>query len=385
MRMHTQYPRQAFECLPDFADLDRGLRDAYLEILDHVYFASMLFEEGEAVPIGVVVDDDGRLEECVDSSEPLDALNVPELAWVVTRFSPIPLTPRDLKRVARGTVYGLDLVVVRKCGDTLAITGLARRRRRTDGGAALRIAAPRPGVLLLEGMNRCLVRYEAGCISSMVPDVLVEDGPVLAALRECGASVFIVSELLRHARQLGTGALFCLLPQLLPALESGVLYRLAWPQVLSEIDATRADAYLRMIATAPDGELVSTDDVDDNRQEMNHIDELDARLSVVIEQIAALAAIDGATIIGPDLSVVGSGYIIPTGEGNATPCVRARDILANEVEPPSTFGARHTAGVSFAYQYPGALAFIVSADGPITCAHRLGERVVMWPVQIQET
>src|SRR6266849_5547593 len=98
------YPRDAFAQVDAIRDAPAAERAAYLEIFDVVFFASMMLEEGETIPIGVVFDDDGRLEDVLDESE-----EEQQRAWFVIRFEPIDLSPTSLKRVARGTVYGRDL------------------------------------------------------------------------------------------------------------------------------------------------------------------------------------------------------------------------------------------------------------------------------------
>lgn len=48
-------------------------------------------------------------------------------------------------------------------------------------------------------------------------------------------------------------------------------------------------------------------------------------------------------------------------------------------------GARHAAAFLFAYVNPGALALVVSEDGPVHCALKIDHRVVVWPVYVPET
>jgi hypothetical protein len=48
-------------------------------------------------------------------------------------------------------------------------------------------------------------------------------------------------------------------------------------------------------------------------------------------------------------------------------------------------GARHRAAINFAYKNPGGVAFVISEDGPVKCALRVGDEVIVWPVGILET
>jgi len=52
---------------------------------------------------------------------------------------------------------------------------------------------------------------------------------------------------------------------------------------------------------------------------------------------------------------------------------------------PPRYGARHAAGISFAAQYHGSVAFIISEDGPVSCATRVNESVLVWSVEVLET
>jgi hypothetical protein len=57
----------------------------------------------------------------------------------------------------------------------------------------------------------------------------------------------------------------------------------------------------------------------------------------------------------------------------------------DRVERNQPSGARHAAGLRFAWSNPGAVVFVVSADGPVTCALRVANDVLTWSVRLPET
>jgi hypothetical protein len=90
----------------------------------------------------------------------------------------------------------------------------------------------------------------------------------------------------------------------------------------------------------------------------------------VTEEIAALTAVDGATILNSNLALVGFGITLPVNrEGHV---VEALDANAGQL---GTFdlgsrGTRHRAAATYAGQHPGSVVFIASKDGPVTCMFR---------------
>ena len=103
--------------------------------------------------------------------------------------------------------------------DGRRITDIARLRASTDGGNALRVAAPRPGVLVLERQDtQFSKRYEAGKDVPADIDVLYEEGVVLTALKKCQMQEYgrELSQILRHARATNAGAMFLCLPSPVP-------------------------------------------------------------------------------------------------------------------------------------------------------------------------
>jgi hypothetical protein len=113
-------------------------------------------------------------------------------------------------------------------------------------------------------------------------------------------------------------------------------------------------------------------------------DSAEEALEAGIDDLAQLSAIDGAVLAGPGLSVYGGGYLMPSDPN--VRALRAANADATKTEPfARRHGGRHQAGFSFAYDNPGGVAFVVSEDGPVRCAMRIADQVVVWLVRLLET
>src|SRR6187402_29885 len=158
-------------------------RETDYVLIDALFFASLMVEEGEAVRVAIVYNADGAdgLAREVDTS-PEGNDEVPTPAWDVTRLNRRPFDASTLAKLSPGLRYGTHLVVVGGSGADLWIDGIARRNLQTDGGRVARIAAPRSGVLVFEQQNEEILRFETGRSISPAIDVLGTDGPVRTAV-----------------------------------------------------------------------------------------------------------------------------------------------------------------------------------------------------------
>lgn len=381
-----KYPREALRDDPGFRNLPEAASSAYLDIIDAVFFASTLVEEGEHVPLSVVVDL-GGLEDEVDG-DPMIPNDQRGVAWSVTRFNPaVELTPKQLKKLARATEYGRDQIVVGPQADKLVISGIARRNRSSDGGHALRVAAPRSGVLVLEGLNRFLLHYEAGELTRNVFDVVWNEGPVRSSLEACHADLSSVAELLRLARATGCGAMFLFLRSADDRpVSSESDYRLAKTDIISSALKMMPSIFEKVAVSIPADDDEATSEQREREREVDWEEE-QAKDAIArgLEQVARLSAVDGAVVINPGFEIIRAAYIVPTGVESTPPVAKATTIDASGTSKFEGGGARHTAGIQFAAQHPGAVVFVVSADGPVTCITKLPSGVTAWSVHVAET
>ncbi len=379
------YPREAFAAVLAKLDIQEPTLSSCLAIIDVVFFASMMLEEGGTLPVAVLIDY-GELER-VTSVDHDFRDGTPERAWTVTRLDPSPLTPTNLKRIARGVTYGRDAVVVAHPPTGLQITAIARRNLRTDGGNVLRVAAPRPGVLVLEGATYFLTKYEAGEFGEDDLEVVRRDGPLRRALNECGVEAeWDVEELVKQARSTGCGALILFLRQAAtPEMLAQLRFRMSEPDTLPRLKHDQQEYAVQRV----ESEVAATGPTPDPPDVLESIKaqhaSTRAQVQDYLEQMGRLSAIDGALLIDPGLKFLGAGYLV-TGRGDQPPPVqRALDIAATRFSNFRGGGARHAAGVRFTDQHAGSVAFIVSADGPVTCITKLETGLTAWSVRVPET
>jgi hypothetical protein len=99
-----------------------------------------------------------------------------------------------------------------------------------------------------------------------------------------------------------------------------------------------------------------------------------------IRATARLAAVDGALILGPQFQLLGFGAQFDLNE--EARCLRAKDAPALSTTPQDMkhFGMRHRSAASFAWGRPGAVVFVRSEDGPVSCMTRPteSEHVLLW-------
>jgi hypothetical protein len=395
------YPRDMFQQLIDEGghNLVESAHETLLALVDTVFFASLSLEEGQPVRVAIVHEERGSigLMDVLDSSPPAHwGEDGPPPAWDVVAFGRRPFEPRGLAKFSRGLSYGKQLVVVGGRAPTLWIDGVARRVASTDGGPVTRIAAPRPGVVVFEEGDRELLRFDAGRRVRPPANVLSTDGPVrlaVAAITQDPQSPFgspcevSLMKMLRQMRATEMGGIIAMLPATPDeSVLTRVQYRRADPEILAHRIHTERQKSVAWFAI-----MIAATNKDLSAEEVRHLDAARAEsetaqeaLDAAIEDIAQLSSIDGAVLAGPELKVYGGGYLIPVIAGFE--CVVALDAEMKTMVPHAqAYGARHQAAFAFAYQNPGGVAFVASEDGPVSCALRVDDRVVIWHVYVPET
>lgn len=399
--MSLLYPRQVVEQVVQEhgLSLDSSEKETLLALVDTVFFTSLMLDEGEPARVAIVHDKAGAsgLAKIEDSESELWGEDGAPLAWNVTKIAPQSFEPQALAKLSVGLHYGTHLVVVGGRAPALYIDGIARRNLYTDGGLVTRIAAPRPGVIVFELGQQELLRYDAGRRAPTRIDVLSEKGPVReAAIKISGAQqqgdVFgsfrwTLERLLHQMRAKGHGAILALLPTLPDeTVVAELKCRRDDPQVLAALMRTERQvrrSWIAMKIATADSDL-SAERAQDLEAKRAAREEARKALEAAIEDTAHLSAIDGAVLAGPGLAIYGAGHII---RGNSkVERVKSLDAEMAKTDPlPNLHGARHDAAFLFAHDNPGALAFVVSEDGPVHCALKVDHRVVVWSVYVPET
>jgi hypothetical protein len=174
--MGLRYPREIL------ATVSAGEPDPTEALLvDTVYFASQILEEGDPTRVAVVHDPEGAagLAKVEATSDYEDD---EEPAWDVLHLARRPFDPATLAKLARGVTYGRQLLVVGGSGYDLWIDGIARKARYSDGGMAPRVASPRPGTVVVERGSLEVLRIEGGARAPSTINVLGCNGPVRHAI-----------------------------------------------------------------------------------------------------------------------------------------------------------------------------------------------------------
>lgn len=108
--------------------------------------------------------------------------------------------------------------------------------------------------------------------------------------------------------------------------------------------------------------------------ERNHMD--------AVRFFSALAGVDGALVLGPDLRVVSFGTMIEWTKGDEFDIHLAAD-AGGRVEKTTKVadlggGARHQSAAHFCHRRHGAIAFVVSQDGQVSCFLNDGNFLRLW-------
>ena len=95
----------------------------------------------------------------------------------------------------------------------------------------------------------------------------------------------------------------------------------------------------------------------------------------MIQELGALTAIDGATLLNRELALVAFGAILPVAEQ-----FQGRDAETGMTVDLGSRGTRHRASAVCANRNPGSVVFVASEDGGVTCMLRIPEQdyVTMW-------
>jgi hypothetical protein len=104
------------------------------------------------------------------------------------------------------------------------------------------------------------------------------------------------------------------------------------------------------------------------------------RLAEFLDVLAQLSCVDGALIIDDELkphrfrchlaAVKWEGRVFEGTFRNATP---------TSAIDTTHFGTRHNSAINFVGACPGAVAFVISEDGPVRVMLKVGDEVIIWP------
>ncbi len=333
-----------------------GADDATLErLLTSVFFAGLEAHESERRPVRVLFTGRAALVLLPAWTAP-DA--PPTYRWRALGFeTPRPFSVLELVRLAVATEHERQYVTVALGDNGLAIAGLSREGDGVDGDPYLKILAPRPGELSIRSGREHLLDYERGLVLGGTDSLVLAAGVARRALEAaavgCGLAGPAVSAYLDAVRSMvremaahGRGGILVIAAEERPDVPMAAPYRvvadaplagmLKISELLGRTTRPAADpAHGQLIRAAFAGEIERA-----------------------VRQIGALTAIDGATILGRSLSLLGFGVILPVSDGTPAPAHLA------------SRGTRHRAAVTYAHDHPASVVFVASEDGHISCMLR---------------
>lgn len=109
--------------------------------------------------------------------------------------------------------------------------------------------------------------------------------------------------------------------------------------------------------------------------------EVDEALSDRFHFVATLADVDGALVMTNRFRLLGFGAEVTAFAPSLKNVTLALDAVSEnkKVVPVEDYGTRHRSALRFCSSYEDSIAFIMSQDGGVKAAKRVGADVLMWP------
>lgn len=375
-----------------------GVNDEVLnELVTVVFFAGLEKYEAERHPVRVVFIGTRPLDVILPESHALGM--TPIYQWKALRFEvPRPFSVREVVKLA---VIGADdriYTKVKLLDGRLAITGLAREGVNIEGDPFLKFIVPRPGGLSIRSGRERILEYEHGYVITGSEDLLLSTGMVRRGLEEIARAAAVdapavpdyldaIRALLHEMAAHGHGGILVIGPDEDPELPKGAAYRMVPDSSL----ATLLKLHRLLAPSAKPSEPgavrspASRGAAVEQSPSIAFSDLLRGAFLTeterVIKEVGALTAIDGATVLNRNLTVVAFGVTLPVA-GNGRRIMEAGDPDGIQRRPfdLGSHGTRHGAGVTYADQHPGSVVFVASQDGPISCMFRTSSHddVMVW-------
>jgi hypothetical protein len=401
--------------LPEKAVLD--------ELLDVCYHASLLTEEGRPTIFRVAF---------IAGSTPVSPPRqdpVPlELIMRYALYPPVPFTVGELRRLAPVADPRRVLIAVEPIGEgasrRLHIYGLIdvgmalwqmARHERISGTAspeALVIATTRPGELSISRGDHPVLRLRGGELVSPTQSVLFR-GPVARfflnasdelireACERSGvlqdpeeddglsfAHLEFIESILLHTAELKHGGTLLFVPEAVAddaRLQEAVSIKYRLPSTRPR-DALLAAMAVRLEHNDLHERLherrtVKQEDLENLEALAWHQRDLEDSSRDAARFIGSLTAVDGAVVLTDKLRIIGFGGEV-RGSGPGTDTIHIAQNEAGDkitAAPLTGYGTRHRSAFRFVEHMEPSVAFILSQDGGIRAATKVGEPVVMWP------
>ena len=357
-----------------------------LQLLTTIFWAGLETYEGERKPIRVAFL--GTSAADVITPDAFGSGTPPLYQWKVQRFeSPRPFTIGELTKLAvAGADHRIYSAVNVLTDGSLVIAGLAREGFNVESDPFVKISVSRPGCLSIRSGRELLLGYERGAVFTRREDVVFTSGPVRRALEATAQAADLeddgvpdyvdqVRALVHEMSAHGRGGILIVSMEDRPDAAKATTYSMALDSSVASM--LRLSRHLdRRTKRSPSVQA--------------HVDEVAlgsllrtaflTEAERLIEEVGALTAIDGATVLNRDLALVAFGVMLPMGRPAAL--VEAVDAEGLHLRPSdlASRGTRHHAGATYAAEHPGSVVFVASEDGLVSCMFREPgrEQTVVW-------
>jgi sensor domain DACNV-containing protein len=384
-RSQTATPEQVFpadvvrtlrNCLASKGGWVAGASDDLLaQLLSTIFWAGLETYEGQHNPIGVVYLGTSEVDFVFPEGSETGA--APLYQWKVLRFA----TPRAfevgelVKLAVAGAGRRIYTAVNIARDHSLVISGLVHEGFNVDPDPFVKIIASRPGCLSIRSGSDLLLGYERGTILTR-EHVGFSGGPVRRALEAMsraadldedavGDYVHAVRSLVGEMAAHGRGGILIVSDEEHPDITSAAPYRMVHDSSLSAL-LKLARRLGRAGHGGPRSRTAPTDAAFGIVLRNAFLTEAER----VTQEIGALTAIDGALVVDRNLALRAFGVVLPVGHPAAL--AEASDEEGRHVRPIDlgSRGTRHRAGATYAADHPGAIVFVASEDGQISCMFR---------------
>jgi hypothetical protein len=360
-----------------------GIDDATLaELLTIVFFAGLETEEGEHHPVKIVFVGKNPQEWIPPRDAPGEG--GPIYRWSTMRFhEPRPVTVPELVKLTVVTDSDRVYTKVRYDDDgRFTIVGLAREGFNYEGDPFLKIEVTKPGTLSVRTGHDRVLDYERGHVISGGEDIVLTAGPVRRALERFAQDeglhgeaipdyLDMVRAVVREMAAHGHGGIIIVGTAKNLTIEELAGYRTE-PDVSLATLVRHLHGYGPRKRTSTLRPPVSLGEV----LRGAFLSEAER----TIEELGALTATDGATVLDSSLALLGFGIVLPIAQPWS---VREALDVEGTIQRPfdlGTRGTRHRAAATYARTAPGSVVFVSSQDGEMGCLYRdpAWDNAVLW-------
>jgi hypothetical protein len=393
-------------------------------LLDVCYHASLMTEEGRQTIFRVALIS-GSTPVYPPRREPVALEPIMRYALVQR----VPFTVGELRRLAPVADPRQVLIAVEQIGEGasrrlqiyglidvgMTLCGMARHERISGIASpdALVVASTSPGKLSISRGDHPVIRLHGGEVLSPTRSVLVR-GPIARffynasdefiqeACKRCGVNqdpeqddglsfshLCFIESILLHAVELKHGGALLFVQDDVADNEArlqdyvSIKYRLPSTRPRDALLAAMAarlehnDLHERL----QERRTVKQEDLENLEALAWHQRDVEDSSRDAARFIGSLTAVDGAVVLTDKLRIIGFGGEVKVSRPGTDTIHIAQNEEGDEATaaPFTGYGTRHRAAFRFVGNMEPSVAFILSQDGGIKAATRVGERVVMWP------